>query len=1043
MNKFLFSFFLSIVSFFSSFAQNNNSKLLYSTQFIKDEISLRLNNMVDFEFDEYGRAWILLTNSLVLYDGNKYESIPYSQLGIPDYSFKKIYKNSTGGLYLVGYRNFSFQQGLKINLNVIILNPLLRTWAPIKSELLNNDNFVNFYGFENHTALINKKGFFYIKNKDKWIQKFKIPNAAITTIFPAKKGEWHAYSEDTYFNLSENGNIIDSARIKASKIRDFIEFKGQNEKCFLQLENESIRLLDKDYQFKNKLSFPNKTINLNKVNHLFIDKNLRIWLKYQNSVSVHNERGEIFQDFPEIKSQDIFWRGRFPIKEDVLGKVWIHLGFGFFYNSLIDKDIKFYFKNEGYSFRGLQQINDSIIYFNSYKGNGLLNLNTGLNTYFSSKNNYFLGAFLNEKKHRIYIGTNNSKYEIFNLDNFQVYEKTDIDKLFYHFVYLEKGLNNKYFWLGDFGFQSFDMENDTLGTFFPLPPGHSSISSFLDMGAFYLVGTDRGLLKYSLKNKGWMNLAVIPKVRVTGIKYFKNRFLISTAANGLFVLNNKFEMLGDIRNRLEPINKVIFSMLIGSDEMIWLGTEKGLYKVNPLNGKYNMYAISDGIFEEEFNWLSMLNLKNGEILMGTINGLVKFNPRKMTDSFNDFEKGNFYFSSIEINNNSNTRNRNGLFEYLSKGKITLNPNEYSLTLYPGFSNNYMGKSLLFFIKTPYLDDWQVVENFNSITLSPTAGKSNIQIRISQDSPEHFLKEINIPIYKLQHILENKTFLWFASILFLLLIGIIFFLRYRLLTGKNKELERNLAIRVKDLELNEQSLIDKNNKLAILNEERRRFFDILGHEVNTPLAGMKQLSHTFNYLLKKGEYEKALKIAQSLEHSGTEISHLVDNLLTWSNLEKNTQLSRNLFFNITDKLNSTVDLFIFQIHRKNIQFKLSLSEGFDGEINSDPNIISFILRNILSNAIKYCPDYGDITCTLHRENNCISLSVYNSSEVLSADNFSTLIGFSPVSSLPGTFQEKGLGIGLFMVCQLILIIRGTITYDIHPNGGVTAIIKIKS
>jgi signal transduction histidine kinase len=563
------------------------------------------------------------------------------------------------------------------------------------------------------------------------------------------------------------------------------------------------------------------------------------------------------------------------------------------------------------------------------------------------------------------------------------------------------------------------------------------------MDSFYLVGTDRGLLKYSLKNKGWMNLAVIPKVRVTGIKYFKNRFLISTAANGLFVLNNKFEMLGDIRNRLEPINKVIFSMLIGSDEMIWLGTEKGLYKVNPLNGKYNMYAISDGIFEEEFNWLSMLNLKNGEILMGTINGLVKFNPRKMTDSFNDFEKGNFYFSSIEINNNSNTRNRNGLFEYLSKGKITLNPNEYSLTLYPGFSNNYMGKSLLFFIKTPYLDDWQVVENFNSITLSPTAGKSNIQIRISQDSPEHFLKEINIPIYKLQHILENKTFLWFASILFLLLIGIIFILRYRLLTGKNKELERNLAIRVKDLELNEQSLIDKNNKLAILNEERRRFFDILGHEVNTPLAGMKQLSHTFNYLLKKGEYEKALKIAQSLEHSGTEISHLVDNLLTWSNLEKNTQLSRNLFFNITDKLNSTVDLFIFQIHRKNIQFKLSLSEGFDGEINSDPNIISFILRNILSNAIKYCPDYGDITCTLHRENNCISLSVYNSSEVLSADNFSTLIGFSPVSSLPGTFQEKGLGIGLFMVCQLILIIRGTITYDIHPNGGVTAIIKIKS
>lgn len=270
-----------------------------------------------------------------------------------------------------------------------------------------------------------------------------------------------------------------------------------------------------------------------------------------------------------------------------------------------------------------------------------------------------------------------------------------------------------------------------------------------------------------------------------------------------------------------------------------------------------------------------------------------------------------------------------------------------------------------------------------------------------------------------------------------------FLRYRLVTGKNIEFEKDLALRVKDLELNEQSLIDKNNKLAILNEERRRFFDILGHEVNTPLAGMKQLSHTFNYLLNKGEYEKALKIAQSLEHSGTEISHLVDNLLTWSNLEKNIQFSRNLSFSIIDKLKSTIDLFIFQIHRKSIQFHLSLSEGFDGEINSDPNIISFIFRNILSNAIKYCPEHGDIIFTLHRENDLITLSVYNSSEVLSADNFSILIGFSPVSSMPGTLQEKGMGIGLFMVSQLILIIKGTITCDIHQEGGVTALIQIKS
>lgn len=135
MNKFLFFFFLSTFSFFISFAQNNNAKSLYTTQFIKDEISVRLNNMVDFEFDNYGRAWILLTNGLVLFDGNKYEFMSYSQLGIPDYLFKEMYKNSSGGLYLVGYRNFAFLQGLKVNPNVVIFNPLLKSWSHLDKKL--------------------------------------------------------------------------------------------------------------------------------------------------------------------------------------------------------------------------------------------------------------------------------------------------------------------------------------------------------------------------------------------------------------------------------------------------------------------------------------------------------------------------------------------------------------------------------------------------------------------------------------------------------------------------------------------------------------------------------------------------------------------------------------------------------------------------------------------------------------------------------------------------------------------------------------------
>jgi len=1043
--KLIYIAFFCVINIFSTSAQSFHFKKDFLTYFVKDEKTNQLKNLVDFEFDEYGRAWILLTNGLVLYDGKKYESIPFTQLSIPDFSFKEIIKNPSGGLYLLGYKDFEGEEGIKLNLKVIALNTLLKSWVPIEQEFksINKEvlDLTNLYSFDNNKiGSISKSGYFYIKNKYKWEKKFKIPNLHINTIFPAKNNQWHAYSTNIYFRLDEKGDILFELKVKSPFIKDFIEFNENKDKCFLQLKDEVI-FINENSITKSEISFTkDKSISLTNVLNLFIDSKGKFWLKYLNKVVVFDEKGDIFQEFPEIKNIDLYWSGMFPIKEDNLGKIWIHLGDGFFINKLKQNDIAFYLNDEGYSFREIQQINDSILYFNSYKGIGLLNINSGkITKYISSKNNY-LGAFYYEPRKKIFLGSNILGFDILNLENNKISQVKGSIKNGYHFIFLQKGLKNNYFWVGDFGFQQFDLQNEKLKDFIKLPEDYSSISSFYEGDGFYLIGTDYGLLKYFPGNKNWIHLKNFPKIKVTGIVYAENKYFVSTNGAGIILLDKNHDLI--IKNDLRGINKMIFSMILGSDKGIWLGTENGLYYLNPRTMKHSSYTFLDGIYEKEFNWLSATNLKNGDIAMGTVNGLVLFNPHKMIHKFYNFQNGRIFFSSLKINSFTNTQNRNGLNEYLSKGKITLNPNEYSLTLSPGFTNNYIGKQLFFYVKMPNLEDWQLVRPFESITLNPRPGKSEVIVRISNNNLNGEIKEIKIPVFKLQHLLENKTFLGLVLFLFLSLIGIIFFLRYRLLTGKNRALEKDLAIRVNDLELNEQNLINKNNKLAILNEERRRFFDILGHEVNTPLAGMKQLSHTFNYLLNKGEYEKALKIAQSLEHSGNEISHLVDNLLTWSNLEKNTQISKIITFNILDSFKSTLDLFMFQIVRKNIKYNLLVHEEFDGKIDNDPNIVGFIFRNLLSNAIKYCPENGEINCSFHKDNGLISFKIFNSSSIISKDDFLFGIGIAPKISIPGTLQEKGLGIGLFMIFQLIHKIKGEIEFKIHEEGGVTAFISLK-
>jgi hypothetical protein len=184
ITKLIYISFFFVISILSVSGQNFKFKKHFVSYFVKDEISIRLNNMLDFEFDEYGRAWILLSNGLVLYDGIKYESIPFTKLNIPDFSFKEIIKNPSGGLYLLGYRSFPNQLGIKNKLKIIALNPLLKSWVPIDHEFKSFNievlDLINLYSFNSsEIGAINRSGYFYLKKNNIWEKKFKIPEFSL------------------------------------------------------------------------------------------------------------------------------------------------------------------------------------------------------------------------------------------------------------------------------------------------------------------------------------------------------------------------------------------------------------------------------------------------------------------------------------------------------------------------------------------------------------------------------------------------------------------------------------------------------------------------------------------------------------------------------------------------------------------------------------------------------------------------------------------------------------------------------------------------
>jgi len=229
----------------------------------------------------------------------------------------------------------------------------------------------------------------------------------------------------------------------------------------------------------------------------------------------------------------------------------------------------------------------------------------------------------------------------------------------------------------------------------------------------------------------------------------------------------------------------------------------------------------------------------------------------------------------------------------------------------------------------------------------------------------------------------------------------------------------------------QEYADEQERLVATKD---KFFSIIAHDLRNPFVGIENFTRI---LLKQGNYhlddvEKQLQTIHSTARQGNE---LLENLLKWSRSQTGTIAIHVEILNLSDVVNKCLNLNNTHANNKNIKLLSEIPN--DLILESDQDMLDTILRNLVSNAIKFTPSGGAVTIKAISRMGNIEISISDTGMGISEMDSQKLFRIdSKLQSRKGTDNETGSGLGLILCKEFIDKLEGTIVVESKVEQGTT-------
>ena len=214
----------------------------------------------------------------------------------------------------------------------------------------------------------------------------------------------------------------------------------------------------------------------------------------------------------------------------------------------------------------------------------------------------------------------------------------------------------------------------------------------------------------------------------------------------------------------------------------------------------------------------------------------------------------------------------------------------------------------------------------------------------------------------------------------------------------------------------ESLTSKIENLKELNATKDKFFSILTHDLKNPFNTIFGFSKLLLDNIAKYDAEKIVKFVGAIYTSSQKAFKLLENLLEWSRIQTG-QLEPNLKkIKPTDLINEIKSECLEMADAKNIN--LAAENNFDGFILADKEMIKAILRNLLTNAIKFTYSGGKINIKSQKSNENILFVISDTGTGIEPEHIDKLFRIDNKLSRKGTADETGTSLGLLLCKEFI-------------------------
>jgi signal transduction histidine kinase len=221
----------------------------------------------------------------------------------------------------------------------------------------------------------------------------------------------------------------------------------------------------------------------------------------------------------------------------------------------------------------------------------------------------------------------------------------------------------------------------------------------------------------------------------------------------------------------------------------------------------------------------------------------------------------------------------------------------------------------------------------------------------------------------------------------------------------------------ELEEFNQLLLKSQKRLKATNQTKDKFFNIIAHDLKGPFTSFIAITDTLSNDADKIDEQKKIHFIKSLNKSALYLESLLDNLLQWARSQSGTLEVNPRCVNIADAVNQNLKIISFNAQNNQIELINEIEEHT--RAFADPNLLNTVLRNLISNAVKFSTKGGQVLIKAKKSSNDkIYISIRDQGIGIAKEDINKLFRIDVSTKTIGESTEKGTGFGLILCKDFI-------------------------